>query len=139
MPFPPPPASISQRVFMSFYVCRSYSSTSKAFCLPSEKDLSNLCYRKWDGEACERRATLESILSNLCYRWWDYCHYVFYFVYCHRFVICFSAKIDIFFFVNAIRKWDFYKMHSQRRMWGGSQVLSLSRRSARQPSPFWHA
>ena len=43
MPFPPPPASISQRVFMSFYVCRSYSSTSKAFCLPSEKDLSNLC------------------------------------------------------------------------------------------------
>ena len=28
---------------MSFYVCRSYSSTSKAFCLPSEKDLSNLC------------------------------------------------------------------------------------------------
>ena len=43
MPFPPPPASISQRVFISFYVCRSYSSTSKAFCLPSEKDLSNLC------------------------------------------------------------------------------------------------
>ena len=43
MLFPPPPASISQRVFMSFYVCRSYSSTSKVFCLPSEKDLSNLC------------------------------------------------------------------------------------------------